>query len=177
MATGLPRPAPVGPFDVTIVVFYNRDLTSREVTYTNYLNLNQAQPIVGRPIAIFSPVARTITIGGTIYGPFDANEATLVKRVDGIPFPEIPTGGFILDATFDGSTQGGIGPNVIGPRGGHVYRVEKKSLNSDGNILVLTLDRAARPNGPLVGPLYDAASGYVLTYLKSAVSVFEKQVP
>jgi hypothetical protein len=172
MTTGAPVPAPVGPFDVTIVVFYNRDLTARELTYTNYLNLSQPQPITTRPVPIFSPVARTITVGGVTYGPFQPDEATLVKRADGIPFPEIVTGGYILDATFDGSTQFGVGP-----RGGNVYRVERKSLNTDGNILVLSLDRAARANGPLVPPTYDAASGYVLTYLKSAVAVYEKQVP
>jgi hypothetical protein len=177
MVTGLPVPAPVGPFDVTIVVFYNRDLSARDIVYTNYTNLSAAQPANLPPIdPIFSPVPRMITVGGATYGPFGINEATLVRRGDGIPFPEITIGSYVLDSTFDGSFV-----NVtLGPRGGQVYRVVNKALIADGDILVLSLDRPARPNGAINGvtnPAYYQASGYVLTHLKGAVSVFEKQIP
>jgi len=170
-------PTPVGPFEITIVVFYNRDFMSREVVYANATPPG-GQPVLTLPIPIFSPVPRTITIGPTLYGPYAPNEATLVRRPD-VAFPEIPKGAYIVDTTFSGYPQGPI----PGPRGGAVYKVIDKRLDASGEIMIFTLDQPARANGPppaptLVPPVPPGLQeGYVLTWLKGAVAVYEKQVP
>jgi hypothetical protein len=197
MATSAPVLAPVGPFQITVVAFYNRDFVVPDLRYANDVFPVAAtpEPSITRPVPIFCPVPRVINIGATTYGPFAPNEATLMRRNDGIPFPEIPVGSYILDSTFDGSVLNIAGQTVLGPRGGHVYRVTAKNLNPTGNILVLTLDQPARPNGPIplpaaTEPPYllplnkpDAAGhiwdpgGYVLTLLRGAIGVFEQQIP
>jgi len=138
LVSGAPVPAPVGPFDVTVIVFANRDFTSREPVYTN-----QVPAGGGLPAPIF-------VAGQTI--------ATLFARDDGVPFPEIPIGTYIMDTTMDLSSR-------AGRRNGYIYRVVGKSLSPNGAVLTLSLDRPAR------------ATGWVLTVLRRAVAVFEKQVP
>ena len=174
MSTGAPVLAPVGPFDVTVVVFYNRDFTSLEVVYANdfYPVAATAEPSTNRPVPIFSPVLRRISIGPN-FMDFGPTEATLLERSDGIPFPEIPVGAYIMDSTFDGSILGTGAAPLVGPRGGYVYRVTGKSIQTIGTrrVLVLGLDKSARSDGE------NDPNGYVLTYLKGAVGVFERQVP
>jgi hypothetical protein len=146
MVTGIPVPAPKGPFDVTIVVFYNRDLSTREPVYVN----NDASPPT-LPTPIF--------VAGS-------DLATLIRRTDGIPFPDIPLNSVVMDSTFDSRTVvGTTGLPVTGLRNGYVYRVLGKSLDATGNIMTLTLDRRVQ------------STGFVLTVLKGAVGVFNKQVP
>jgi hypothetical protein len=153
MVTDLPVPAPIGPFEVTIVAYYSRDLTAREAVYAN----NNAAP--PSPIFFSTPPGRQVVVGfGPVYPP---NVATLVKRNDGIPFPDLPIGSYIMDTTFDSAT---------GLRNGFVYRVMSKHLEMIPStppvqVLAVTLDRPARANGQ------------VLTVLKGAVGVFEKEVP
>lgn len=133
MLTAAPEPAPIGPFDVTIIAFYTRDFATRETVFANPPPWNAASRIFRQ----------------------GSDVVTLVKRTD-LPFPEIPLNGYLMDTTFD-STPGGL-------RNGFVYRVVSRSFDALGN-LVLVLDQPAR------------ADGFVLTVLKGAVGVFEKQVP
>lgn len=141
--TGLPVPGPRGPFDVTIVVFYNRDYSSREAVYANTLVVTPPLPV---PI---------FTAGSDL--------ATLYLRADGVPFPEIPIGSYIMDTSLDSRPITVVG--ATGLRNSFVYRVTGKALDATGNIMTLTLDQKAR------------ATGQVLTVLKGAVGVFEKEVP
>jgi hypothetical protein len=129
MLTGAAEPAPVGPFSVTIIVFYTRDFGSREAVFAN------------------DDSAVMFRQGSDL--------AYLLKRTDNVPFPDIPVNSYIIDTTMD--TTNGI-------RNGYVYRVVSKSADASGN-MTLVLDQKARANG------------YVLTVLKGAVGVFEKQVP
>jgi hypothetical protein len=146
MMTGLPVPAPKGPFDVTIIVFYNRDLSAREPVYVNN---DQVPPTLPTPIFLAG-----------------SEVATLVRRSDGIPFLDIPINTYIMDSTFDSRTVPGVtGLPVTGLRNGFIYRVTGKSLDASGTIMTLSLDRRAQANG------------FVLTVLKGAVGVFQKQVP
>lgn len=169
LATGLPVPAPVGPFEVTVIAFYTRDFASREVVYANNDGTSTATPPpplptrTSTPSTIFSADPRTIAVGANTFGPFGPNIATLVKRTDGVPFPEIPLESYIMDTTFDSS--GSLPAPMTGTRNAFVYRVKGKTLDSTGTVLALALDQPAR------------ADGMVLTMLKGAVGVFEKQVP
>jgi hypothetical protein len=133
MLTAAPEPAPIGPFDVTIIAFYSRDFALRETVFAN--------------LPPWTTVNRVFRQGSDV--------VTLVKRPD-VAFPEIPLNGYIMDSTFD-STPGGL-------RNGFVYRVVSRSIDSFGN-MVLIVDQPAR------------SDGFVLTVLKGAVGVFEKQVP
>jgi hypothetical protein len=136
LLTGNPQPAPVGPFDVTIVAFYSRDFGSREAVFAT--NNPAVPPAAGSEIFV---QGREL--------------ATLRKRTDNVPFPDIPLNSYVMDTTLDSAGQ---------LRNGFVYRVISRTINVNGD-LDLILDQRAR------------ADGYVLTVLKGAVAVFEKQVP
>jgi hypothetical protein len=113
-------PAPVGPFDVTIVAFYNRDFSTREAAWAN-------------PNAAAAPsLPRRVFVAGS-------DVAVLQKRPE-IPFLEIPVGSYVMDSTLD-STFGGVGL-----RNGYVYRVLQKSYDAGGN-LTLVLNQQARADG------------------------------
>jgi hypothetical protein len=181
MLTNISVPGPIGPFDVTVVVFQSRDLTRQFPYFVNENAAGGGEPATNRPIPIFSPaLSRSFTIAGVTYGPFGPNEATLIRRSDGQPFPEIVKGSFIMDSSFDGRPRdyGGTAGVVVGPIGGAVYRVVEKNLNAAGTVLTLVLDRPARANGiSVANPAGDPADGYVLTSLTNAVAVYEKQIP
>jgi hypothetical protein len=143
MTTGYPVPGPVGPFDVTIVAFYSRDFENRQVTFAN-----KSSTVV--PLRVF-------TAGSDV--------ATLAPRSDGVQFPDIPLGSYVMDSTFDSeNTVPDLATNKIGKRNGFVYRVVRKSIDASGN-MVVELDQRAKDDG------------YALTVLRGAVGVFEKQVP
>jgi hypothetical protein len=139
MLTGLPEAAPVGPFDVTIIVFYTRDFGTRESVYANP---------TANPALIFTK---------------NSDIATLVQRPN-VPFPNIPLNSYVMDTTFGPLPTAPVGTPDTWLRGGHVYRVISRTTDSNGN-MILTLDQRAR------------SDGYVLTVLKGAVGVYEKQVP
>ncbi len=142
MLTALPGPAPVGPFDVTIIAFYTRDFASREAVFAN-----ESPNTTTNPPVIF-------TQGSEV--------ATLRKRTDNVPFPEIPLNSYVMDTTLDLRP---VVPPGTGFRNGYVYRVISKSVDAVTGNLTLILDQKAR------------ADGYVVTVLKGAVGVYEKQVP
>ena len=150
---GVPVAAPVGPFELTIVAFYTRDFASRETVYANP-DLVDNTTGLATPDGI--PDIPIFTKGLSL--------ATLVRRTD-VPLPEIPLESYIMDTTFD-STRPTIPPSTPpkGLRNAFVYRVKGKTLDPTGTVLTLALDQPAR------------ADGYVLTVLKGAVGVFDKQV-
>ncbi len=134
MLTGSAEPAPVGPFDVTIIVYYSRDFASRESVYANP---------GANPALVFTK---------------DSDIVTLQRRAD-VTFPDMPPGSYVMDTTMDTASA------LPSLRNGYVYRVTSRSVDPASGDMTLILDQKARSNG------------YVLTVLKGAVGVFEKQVP
>ena len=155
MVSGRPVPGPVGPFDVTVVVFYKRDFSSREPVYANDVDLVDNFTLFPGQDELPDPIFRR-----------GLNVASLIQR-PGVPFPEIPLNSYIMDTTFDTSPL--VNPDEPKFRNGYIYRVTGKSQTLDliigTQVLTLTLDQPARANG------------HVLTVLRDAVGVFEKQVP
>lgn len=133
MITAAPEPAPIGPFEVTIIAFYSRDFALRERNFA--------------PLAPWTNANLLFRQGSDI--------VVLPKRAD-LAFPEIPLNSYIMDTTFDSAPTG--------QRNGFVYKVVTRSFDALGN-MVLILDQPAR------------ADGHILTVLKGAVGVYEKQVP
>jgi prepilin-type N-terminal cleavage/methylation domain-containing protein len=151
-----------GPYAVSAIVFYNRDLIAGEIPFANPLGY----PADGLDPAIPDAVFK------------EASRLAYVSPRAGEVLPQIPIGSFVVDVTYD-ATKGDdttLAPPQPAPHAGYVYRVVGRERNpANPTQLILTLDQPARPVRLAAGT--PRRIGTFGVYLKGAVGVFEKEVP